>query len=193
MRFLKLLATVAAAALSAMALVPKLVWEGGKWVTKNVIGGAGGAGGNAAAAQAQAAAEIQAAAQEVAAAKVAPAPAKDSSPVGTPDWTWGTAALQVLAGDREAAKGVLDEAAVDYLETLTPDEGMRLAAFSPDRIGRHLTGREPVRSLPQAGSLHAYWGKEIDRLREETTRAVPLLEVDEYAGLSRGERLALAR
>ena len=153
----------------------------------------GGAGGNAAAAQAQAAAELQAAADEVAAAKAAPAPAPEPSPVGTPDWEWGTAALRVLAGDSGAAKGVLDEAAISYLEKLTPDQSMRLAAFSPDRIGRHLTGNQPIKSLPQAGSLHDYWTAEIRRLTAESERAVPLLRVDEHAGLSREERLALAR
>lgn len=188
----RFIASVAMAALSAMALVPRLVWEGGKWVAKNVFGS--GAGGNAAAAQAQAAAELQAAANEVAAAKAAPTPAPEpASPVGTPDWEWGTTALRFLAGDRDAAKGVLDEAAVAYLETLTPDQEMKLAAFSPDRIGRHLTGNQPIRSLPQAGSLHDYWTAEIKRLTAESARAVPLLRVDEHAGLSREERLALAR
>ena len=192
MRAVAFLATVAKLALAAITLVPRLVWEGGRWIVKEVIGG-GGAGGNAAAAQAQAAAELQAAASEVAQAKAAPAQTKDSSPVGTPDWTWGTAALRILAGDRDAGAGILDEAAISYLEKLTPDEGMRLAVFSPDRIGRHLTGREPVRSLPQAGSLRAYWGAEIERLRAETAKAVPLLRGDEHAGLDRTERLALAR
>lgn len=188
----RFIASVAMAALSAMALIPRLVWEGGKWITKSAFGS--GAGGNAAAAQAQAAAELQAAASEVAAAKAAPAPAPEpASPVGTPDWEWGTTALRFLAGDRDAAKGVLDEAALDYLTKLTPDQSMRLAAFSPDRIGRHLTGNHPIKSLPQAGSLHDYWTAEIKRLVDESARAVPLLRVDEHAGLSREERLVRAR
>ncbi|AWB24229.1 MULTISPECIES: hypothetical protein [Methylobacterium] len=189
---LKFLASVARFALAAITLVPRLVWEGGRWIMREVV--AGGAGGGAAAAQAQAAAEISAAAQEVAAAKAAPAKAKDSSPVGTPDWEWGTAALHVLAGDRDAGKGILDQAAISYLEKLTPDEGLRLAAFPPDRIGRHLTGYNPIRSLPQAGSPHAYWGAEIKRLVAETERAaVPLLRVDENAGLEEARKAAFAR
>lgn len=187
----RFIASVAMAALSAMALAPKLVWEGGKWVAKSVFGS--GAGGNAAAAQAQAAAELQAAANEVAAAKAAPAPALAASPVGTPDWEWGTAALRVLAGDPDAGKGILDEAALKYLLALSPDQGMKLAAFPPDRIGRHLTGNEPIWSIAQATSLKDYWSAEIERLCAETSKTVPLLQVDEHAGLSREERLALAR
>lgn len=181
MRLVRFLASVAVAALSAMALVPKLVWEGGKWVTKNVFGAGGG--GGAVAAQARAAAELQAAADEVAEAKAAPAPAANPSPVGTPDWVWGTAALQVLAGERDAAKGVLDEPALEYLLALTPEQGMRLAAFSPDRIGRHLTGNEPIKSLAQAASLEDYWGAEIKRLCAESARPRPLLRVNPRAGL----------
>lgn len=191
MRAFAFLATVAKMAFAAIAFMPRLVWEGGKWVTRNVLGG--GAGGNAAQAQAQAAAELQAAATEVAQAKASPAPTADSSPVGTPDWTWGTAALQVLAGDRDAGAGVLDEPALEYLLALTPEQGMKLAAFSPDRIGRHLTGSEPIKSLAQAASLEDYWGAEIKRLTAETAKAVPLLRVDEYAGLDRAERPAFAR
>lgn len=189
---LKFLATLARFAAAALTLVPRLVWEGGRWVVKEVLGA--GAGGGTAAAQAQAAAEISAAAEEVAAAKAAPAKAASPSPVGTPDWEWGTAALHVLAGDREAGKGILDAAALSYLAKLTPDEGLRLAAFPPDRIGRHLTGNNPIRSLPQAASPHAYWGAEIKRLVAETERAaVPLLRVEENAGLEEARKAAFAR
>ncbi len=193
MRAFALLATVAKLAFAALTLVPRLVWEGGKWIVKEVIGGGSAGAGNAAAAQARAAAEIQAAAEEVAQAKTAPAPAANPSPVGTPNWVCGTAALQVLAGDRDAAKGVLDEPALEYLLALSPEQGLKLAAFPPDRIGRHLSGNQPIKSLAQAASLEDYWGAEIERLREETKSRVPLLRVDEFAGLDREERLALAR
>jgi hypothetical protein len=189
---LKFLASVARAAIVALTLVPRLVWEGGKWIVKDVLGA--GAGGGAAAAQAQAAAEISAAAQEVAAAKAAPAKTAAASPVGTPDWEWGTAALRILGGDRDAGRGILDQAAISYLEKLTPDQGLKLAAFPPQRIGQHLTGNNPIRSLPQAGSPHAYWGAEIKRLTTEAERAsVPLLRVDEHAGLEEARRAAFAR
>lgn len=185
MRASRFIATVIKAALAALAFMPRMVWEGGKWVIKEVAGAA--ASGSAAAAQAQAAAEIQAAAEEVAAAKAAPTSAVPTSPVGTPDWTWGTAALAVLAGDRGGAAGILDEAALSYLDGLSADQGMRLAAFPPDRIGRHLTGNEPIQSLPQAQSLHAYWGKEIQRLCDEGAAeealARPRLRVNPRAGL----------
>jgi hypothetical protein len=186
----RFLATVAKIALAAAAFAPRLVWESGKWISKNVFGS--GAGGGAVAAQAQAAAELQAAAEEVAHAHAAPAAAEPASPVGTPDWIWGTAALHVLAEGREAGEGILDESSLAYLTGLSAEQGLRLAAFSPDWIGRHLTGNEPIRSLPQAGSPHSYWAAEIQRLCAETDKIVPILRVDENAGLEEARRAAYA-
>lgn len=181
MKAIRFVALVMKVALAAIAFAPRLVWEAGKWVIKEVSGAAGA--NSAAAAQAQVAAELQAAADEVAHAQAAPVAAEYTSPIGTPNWAWGTAALHVLAEGREVGVGILDEAALSYLEKLSPEQGLRLAAFSPDRIGRHLTGNEPIRSLPQPGSLHSYWAAEIQRLGAQTADIEAVVKVNPRASL----------
>ncbi len=181
MRLLRFFAAVMRAALAAMAVVPRLVWDGARWIARSMSG----APGQAAAAQAEAVAEMQAAAAEAeqdlaALARAAPAAASADASL-----EWGQAALRFLAGQRRGVEGTLDEPALAYLGALSPEQQARLAAHPARRIGEHLLRERRIASLPEPEDLAAWRKAELARVCRQPV-AEPILRVDPYAGLPRG-------
>ncbi|KMO15956.1 hypothetical protein [Methylobacterium platani] len=168
MRLMRFFAAVMKAALAAMAAVPRLIWDGARWVARAVTG----APPAVAAAQAEAMAEIEAAAQEQAAPQAKPA----ATPAAVHE-AWGRAAVAHLAplpGQPPAATACLDDAARRYLDTLTPAQALRLASMEHRHVGAHLLGDRPLAALPKPLTMAEWRKEEMERLGAKATpRARP--------------------
>lgn len=126
------------AALGRVTLVP--VIEGGRLVWRAV---------RTALAPHDPIAEAEAAV-EAQAAEPAQAPAPTFATL-EPAKQWGLAAAEHLypSVDSEVPPGVLDRAAVSYLDGLSPKERASLMAHEPRYIGEHLLGERVLQGLPK--------------------------------------------
>lgn len=144
-------------ALAAMAAIPKAVFEGGRWVLRNVFGPPTPAG-----------LHIEEAMDAVQAA-AAPTPASDTvralDTVQTADAVraaplaeaadamrdWGRVArayaVSRLSSEPEPDMGRLDESAELWLRGLTDEECGRLLDFSAQRVSDHMLGHHPIPGL----------------------------------------------
>ncbi|MFH6786664.1 hypothetical protein [Methylobacterium sp. MA0201] len=179
----RFIAAVMKAALAAMAAVPRLIWDGARWIARSMSG----APGQAAAAQAEAVAEMQAAAAEAEQDLAAPAAAAPAATSAAASLEWGQAALRFLAGQRRGVEAVLDVPALAYLGALSPEQQARLAAHPARRIGEHLLRERRIASLPEPEDLAAWRRAELARLCRQPV-AEPIQRVDPWAGLPREAR-----
>ncbi|MEE8628168.1 MULTISPECIES: hypothetical protein [Methylobacterium] len=155
---IRFIAAIMRAALAAMAAVPRLIWDGARWVARAVTAPPPAV----AEAQAEAMAEIEAMAQEDAATKAKPA----STPAAVHE-AWGRAAVAHLAplpGQAPEATACLDDAARVYLDRLTPEQALRLASLEPRHVGAHLLGNRHLAALPRPLTMAEWRKEEMERL-----------------------------
>lgn len=150
-RFLAAFARSLAAALAAM---PRLVWEGGKWVAKTFFPGAP---------QEQSAAE-----EEMVAELLRPRelPKADTG-YEDPAEAWGRAAGDFLVPCGEPLhrpEAILDERARAYLDSLNVMERAALLAYEPRHIGQHLLGERALKNLPPVPTAAQFTDAEKARL-----------------------------
>lgn len=134
-RFLAAFARSLAAALAAM---PRLVWESGKWVAKTFFPGAP---------QEQSAAEEELM-EELLRPREIPAAVTGYE---NPDEAWGRAAGDFLIPCGESLhrpEAILDERARAYLDSLNVMERAALLAHDARHIGQHLLGERKLKGLP---------------------------------------------
>lgn len=153
-RLARLMASVAAAALAALALAPRMVWEGGKWVAKTVFPGQP---------QQEAIAE-----QELMEEIMRPRPLPKAD-VGceNPHEAWGRAAADHMMPCGEPLvrpEAVLDERARAYLDSLDVMERAALLAYEPRHIGQHLLGERVLKGLPKVPTAAEFTDAEKARL-----------------------------
>ncbi|WP_267358609.1 MULTISPECIES: hypothetical protein [unclassified Methylobacterium] len=159
-------------AISAMATVTRAVYEGGKWVLRQVSAPAS----QTANAQADALTEIEAltagaeSSAEAKAAVLADVPDLSVQTGGyedSPEREWGIAAMAImypLPGDDGKAAACLDVAAKAYLGRLTHDQKVTLTLYGSRRIGEHLLGMNRIPSLPRAPTYSEWQQAEYERL-----------------------------
>lgn len=151
MRFLAAIARMLAAAGRVTWVT---VWEGGRLVARLV---------RQAFVQPDLIAEAEAAFEaEAAEPAPAPAPTFDTLP---PAEQWGLAAAEHLypSEQSEIPPGILDRAAIAFLDGLSPQDRASLMLHEPRYIGEHLLGERVLQDLPKPLSASEYAAMEGQR------------------------------
>ena len=151
----RFLASVMRAVAAALALAPRLVWEGGKWVARTFFPGAP---------QEQTVAE-QEMMEELLRPREIPAAVTGYE---NPDEAWGRAAsdhLIPLGTPLHRPEEILDERAMSYLDSLDLSERSALLAHDARHIGQHLMGERKLKGLPPVPTAQQFNDAEGARLR----------------------------
>ncbi|GAB6843004.1 hypothetical protein HNR00_003076 [Methylorubrum rhodinum] len=150
-RFLAAFARSLAAALAAM---PRMVFEGGKWVARTFFPGRP---------QEEAMAE-QELVEELMRPRELP---KADTGYDSPDEAWGRAAGDFLIPCGESLhrpEAILDERAMAYLDSLNVMERAAILAYDAKFIGQHLMGERKLKGLPPVPTAAQWTDAEKARL-----------------------------
>ncbi|MBE7196327.1 MAG: hypothetical protein INR70_00790 [Parafilimonas terrae] len=150
----RFLASVMRAVAAALALAPRLVWEGGKWVAKTFFPGPP---------QQEAIAENELMAELMRPREI---PSVDTG-YDSPDEAWGRAAADRLVPCGESLhrpEAILDERALAYLDSLDIMQRAAILAYEPRHIGQFLLGERVLKNLPPVPTAAQFTEGEKQRL-----------------------------
>lgn len=154
MSFRRILRSFGLALAAALANMPRLVWEGGKWVAKTFFPGQP---------QQEAMAE-QELIEEILRPRELPAV---ETGYEDPREAWGRAAADRMMPCGEPLvhpEAVLDERAQCYLDSLNVMERAALLAYEPKHIGLFLLGERKLKGLPPVPTAAEFTAAEKARL-----------------------------